>query len=46
MKPKRYLAVGDVVMVSTEASYRNSWPLERIVETFPDKRFFSPSEST
>ena len=40
MKPKRNLAVGDVVLISTEASHRNSWPLGRIVETFPDKRSF------
>ena len=40
VKPKRNLAVGDVVLVSTEAWHRNSWPLGRIVETFPDKRGF------
>ena len=40
LKPKRNLAVGDVVLVSTEALHRNSWPLGRIVETFPDKRGF------
>ena len=40
VKPKRNLAVGDVVLISTEASHRNSWPLGRIVETFPDKRGF------
>jgi len=34
------LAVGDVVLISTEALHRNSWPLGRIVETFPDKRGF------
>ncbi|XP_078371484.1 uncharacterized protein LOC144655144 [Oculina patagonica] len=38
--PKRNLAVGDVVLVATEASHRNSWPLGRVVETFPDKRGF------
>ena len=38
VKPKRNLAVGDVVLVYTEASHRNSWPLGRILETFPDKR--------
>ena len=41
VKPKRNLAVGDVVLISTEASHRNSWPLGRIVETFPDKRGLS-----
>ena len=40
VKPKRNFSVGDVVLVSTEASHRNSWPLRRIVETFPDKRGF------
>ena len=40
VKPKRNLAVGDVVLILTEASHRNSWPLGRIVETFPDKRGF------
>ena len=40
VRPKRNLAVGDVVLISTEASHRNSWPLGRIVEIFPDKRGF------
>ena len=40
VKPKRNLAVGDVVLVSTEALHCNSWLLGRIVETFPDKRGF------
>ena len=35
--PKRNLAVGDIVLVASE-SHRNSWPLGRVVETFPDKR--------
>jgi len=39
-RPQRYLAVGDVVMVATETSHRNSWPLGRIVETYPDKKGF------
>lgn len=37
--PKRNLAVGDVVLVASE-SHRNSWPVGRVVETFPDKRGF------
>ena len=41
VKPKRNLAVGNVVLISTEASHCNSWPLGRIVETFPDKRGFA-----
>ena len=40
--PQRNLAVGDVVLVATESSHRNSWPLRRIVETFPDGRGFVP----
>ena len=39
-RPQRNLAVGDVVLVATETSHRNSWPLGRIVETFPDKKGF------
>ena len=38
VRPKRNLAVGDIVLVATESSRRNSWPLGRIVEVFPDKR--------
>ncbi|XP_029181296.2 uncharacterized protein LOC114948988 [Acropora millepora] len=34
--PKRNWAVGDIVLVASE-SHRNSWPLGRVVETFPDK---------
>jgi len=34
------LAVGDVVLVATETSHRNSWPLGRIVETYPNKKGF------
>ena len=37
LHPKRNLAVGDIVLVASE-SHRNSWPLGRVVETFPDKR--------
>ena len=40
--PQRNLAVGDVVLVATESSHRNSWPLGRIVETSPDGRGFVP----
>ena len=45
VKLKRNLAVGNVVLVSSEAWHHNSWLLGRIVETFPDKRFFLSSES-
>ena len=38
--PRRNLAVGDIVLVATESSRRNSWPLGKIVEVFPDKRGF------
>ena len=32
------MAVGDVVLVASETSHRNSWPLGRILEVFPEKR--------
>lgn len=38
--PRRNLAVGDIVLIATESSRRNSWPLGKIVEVFPDKRGF------
>ena len=40
VRPKRNLAVGDIVLVASE-SHRNSWPLGRVVETFPDKIGFA-----
>lgn len=40
LRPRRNLAVGDVVLVSVENSHRNSGPLGRIVEVFPDKKGF------
>ena len=36
-KPRRNLAVGDVVLLSGENLPRNTWPLGRIVEVFPDR---------
>lgn len=36
----RNLQVDDVVMIVDETSPRNSWPLGRVVETFPDRRGF------
>ena len=38
--PPKKLAVGDVVLVMGETLHRNSWPLGRVVETFPDNRGF------
>ena len=38
VRPKRNLAVGDIFLVATESSHRNSRPLGRIVEVFSDKR--------
>ena len=38
--PRRNLAVGDIVLVVTENTSRNQWPLGRIQEIFPDKRGF------
>lgn len=36
--PGRNFCVGDVVLIVDDTSPRNSWPLGRIVETFPDKK--------
>ena len=38
LRPRRNLSVGDVVLVAVENSHRNSWPLGKIVEVFPDKK--------
>ena len=38
--PKKNLAVIDIVLVSTESSQCNLWPLGGIFEMFPDKRGF------
>ena len=38
--PRRNLAVGDVVLVAAENASRNSWPLGRIEQVFPDKKGF------
>ena len=38
--PRRNLAVGDIVLVVTENTSRNQWPLGRIQEIFPDKSGF------
>ena len=35
---RKNLVVGDIVLVSTENSPRNSWPLGRVVEVFADKK--------
>ena len=40
LRPRRNLAVGDVILVSVKNSHRISWPLGRIVEVLPDKRGF------
>ena len=37
-RPGRNFCVGDVVLIVDETSPRNSWPLGRIVETFPDSK--------
>ena len=36
--PRRNLPVGDVVLVATENTPRNCWPLGRIQDVFPDKK--------
>ena len=38
--PRRNLAIGDVVLVAAENTSRNSWPLGRIEQVFPDKKGF------
>ncbi|XP_068735322.1 uncharacterized protein [Montipora capricornis] len=38
--PRRNLAVADVVLVAAENTSRNSWPLGRIEQVFPDKKGF------
>ena len=38
--PRRNLAIGDVVLVAAENTSRNSWPLGRIEQVFPDKEGF------
>ena len=38
--PRRNLSVGDVVLVAAENTSRNSWPLGRIEQVFPDKKGF------
>ena len=40
LRPRRNLAVGDIVLVSVENSHRNFWPLGRIVEVLRDKKGF------
>jgi len=37
VQPKRNIIVGDVVLVVNETSPRRSWPLGRILETYPGK---------
>lgn len=38
--PGRNFSVGDVVLIVDDTSPRNSWPLGKIVEIFPDKKRF------
>lgn len=38
--PGRNFSVGDVVLIVDDTSPRNSWPLGKIVEIFPDKKGF------
>ena len=40
LSPHCNLAVGDVVLVAAENTSRNSWPLGRIEQVFPDKKGF------
>jgi hypothetical protein len=36
-KPRRNLKVGDLVWISDSFSHRSSWPLSRVVETYPGR---------
>ncbi|XP_064635230.1 uncharacterized protein LOC135492608 [Lineus longissimus] len=38
--PRRNLQTDDIVIIADEASPRNSWPLAKVLETFPDRRGF------
>ena len=40
LRPRKNLAVGDIVLVSVENSHRNLWPLGRIVKVLPNKKGF------
>ena len=35
---RRNLAFGDIVLITTENSPLNTWPLGRVVEVLPDKK--------
>ena len=37
-KVQRNLKPGDIVLIVDESSPRNSWPMGRITDTFPDKK--------
>ena len=38
--PQRNFCVGDVVLIVGDTSPRKSWPLGKILETFPDRKGF------
>ena len=38
LHPRRNLAVEDVVLVAVENLHRNSWPLGKVVEMFPNSK--------
>lgn len=37
---KRNLVVGDLVVIMDSTAPRNSWPMGRVIQTFPDRRGF------
>ncbi|CAI5670611.1 unnamed protein product [Oreochromis niloticus] len=37
---KRNLIVGDLVLIMDSSAPRNSWPMGRVIKTFPDRRGF------
>lgn len=38
LRPRRNIAVGDILFVAVENSHRNSWPLGKVVEVLHDKK--------
>ncbi len=37
-KDKQNIKAGDIVLIIDDTSPRNSWPLGRVLETFPDRK--------
>ena len=37
LTPKRNVKLGDIVLIVDQDSPRGSWPMAKVIETFPDK---------